>query len=61
MDIVPPDLSVFPKRYVAKNIQETGWRIWDRSERKWWGSPFHELFSEVVFSPRGKRRRILLS
>jgi hypothetical protein len=35
------------RKYVAKAIAGTGWRIWNRQQRKWWGVPF-EAYPEAL-------------
>ena len=61
MDTERPDFGVFPKRYVAKNIEGTGWSIWDRDEHKWWGSPFREYPEDLLAELNGPMRPEILA
>lgn len=56
MDRDRPELHVFPKRYIAKNIQATGWQIWDRVDHKWWGRPYRKYPAELLAELNGPKR-----
>lgn len=61
MDTDQSDLSLFPKRNVAKNIQGTGWRVWNRDELKYWGGSFVECPTTLLAELDGPKRPEILA
>jgi len=43
-------------RFVARAIEGTGWRVWDRVQKKWWGNPFREYPKDVLSELNGLKR-----
>ncbi len=43
-------------RFVAKAIEGTGWRVWDRTQKKWWGNPLHRYPEAVLAELNGPKR-----
>jgi hypothetical protein len=44
------------KKYVVKAITGLGWRIWNRQQRRWWGSPFKAYPEELLSELNGLNR-----
>ena len=43
-------------RYVAKAVPSAGWRVWDRQQKKWWGSPFSYFPEDLLAELNGPKR-----
>ena len=43
-------------RYVARAVAGTGWRVWDRKMKKWWGNPFPEFPERLLNELNGQKR-----
>ncbi len=43
-------------RFVAKAAKGIGWRIWDRTQKKWWGNPYREYPTELLAELNGRKR-----
>jgi hypothetical protein len=49
-------MSTQNARYVAKAIAGTGWRIWNRRTKRWWGNYFKEYPQKVLDELNGAKR-----
>ena len=43
-------------RFVAKAVERTGWRVWDRTQKKWWGNSFRQHPDELLAELNGSKR-----
>ena len=43
-------------RFVAKAVKGTGWRVWDRTQKKWWGNPLRQFPEELLAELNGPKR-----
>jgi hypothetical protein len=43
-------------RYVAKAVVGSGWRIWNRKMKRWWGAPFKEFPTALLAELNGLKR-----
>ena len=43
-------------RFVAKAVNDGGWRVWDRMQKKWWGNPFRQYPEELLAELNGPKR-----
>jgi hypothetical protein len=48
-------------RYVVKAVPGTGWRIWNRQTKRWWGNFFKEHPQKVLDELNGEKRPDALS
>ena len=43
-------------RYVCRAIAGEGWRIWDRRQKKWWGTVYYRFPQAVLDALNGEKR-----
>lgn len=48
-------------RYVARAEAGSGWRVWDRKLKRWWGNFFTQYPSEIIAELNGARRPEVLT
>jgi hypothetical protein len=46
-----------PRRFVAKAEAGRGWRIWNKTQKRWWGPSFSTQLDEVLAELNGAKRR----
>ncbi|MGV3720724.1 MAG: hypothetical protein ACO1SX_07415 [Actinomycetota bacterium] len=44
------------RRFVAKAEAGQGWRIWDRTQKKWWGQPCIQYPEQLLEELNGGKR-----
>jgi hypothetical protein len=44
------------KRYVAKAVPGSGWRVWDRKRGCWWGNDFSAYPETLLAELNGDKR-----
>ena len=44
------------RRFVAKAEAGKGWRIWDRTQKKWWGEPYQQYPGPLLTELNGPKR-----
>jgi hypothetical protein len=45
-----------PRRFVAQAEAGRGWRIWDKTQKQWWGPVFSTLPEDVLSELNGAKR-----
>jgi hypothetical protein len=43
-------------RFVAKAESGQGWRIWDRTVKRWWGNPYEHYPDQLLTELNGAKR-----
>jgi len=44
-------------RYVAKAVPGSGWRVWNRQSKRWWGNFFQAYPQELLDELNGPKRQ----
>jgi len=44
------------RRFVAKAEEGRGWRIWDRTAKKWWGEHYRHYPEALLAELNGEKR-----
>ena len=44
------------RRFVCKAIPGEGWRIWDTTERQWWGNMYAQYPTALLVELNGQKR-----
>jgi hypothetical protein len=44
------------RRFVAKAEAGRGWRIWDNTQKKWWGQHYRRCPEELLLELNAKKR-----